>query len=65
MDPAGAWLDAKEIHRHGLDGDEARYHRPSDTVLVRKDDTLVTVISLENAKYSVHAAVAHLRGGQS
>ncbi|WP_435145948.1 hypothetical protein [Halobaculum sp. P14] len=64
LDPHGAWLEATPVRRHGLDGDEVRYHDPSSTVLIRKDDTLVTVISLDDATYSVHASVQHLRGEQ-
>ncbi|WP_134671736.1 hypothetical protein [Halorussus marinus] len=65
MNPVDAWADATEIFGHGLDGDEVRYHEHSETVLVRKDDTLVTVIDATTAKRSVRHAIHHFGGGSA
>jgi len=67
MDPLVAWRspDAQLLRNHDLDGDEVRYHEPSDAVLVRKDDTLVTVIHAPSAKWRVRAAVRHVGGGEA
>ncbi|MFC6963300.1 hypothetical protein [Halocatena marina] len=59
-DPALAWDDAIEIYGHCLEGDEVRYHALSETVLIRKTDTLVTVIAVTDAKWTVRIAVSHL-----
>jgi hypothetical protein len=57
MAPEDAWADATTIHGHGLEGDEVRYHEHTETVLVRKNDTLVTVIDAPTAKWTVRQAV--------
>jgi hypothetical protein len=63
-DPADAWIEAVEIHGHGLEADDVRHHAPSGTVLVRKNRALVTVIEVDTAKPSVQIAVHHF-GGES
>ncbi len=60
MDPALAWAEATEIRGHGLEGDEVRYHTPSETVIIRKGNTLVTVIAVESAMPTVRTAVTHV-----
>jgi hypothetical protein len=55
--PLEAWHQGERLENHGLDGDEARYHARSGTVLVRKDDTLVTVVDVETAIQPVQDAV--------
>ena len=64
-DPRDAWTDGKTIYGHGLEGDEARYHAPTGTVLVRKDDTLITVIRADTAKPSVQHAIYYFGGEQA
>lgn len=61
LGPAGAWLEAERLEGHGLHGDEARYHRESNTVMVRKDDTLTTVLDGDNLKPSAERAVDEVR----
>lgn len=63
MDLALAWADATEIDGHGLEGDEVRYHALSETVIIRKTNTLVTVIAVEDAILTVRMAVSHVGGG--
>ena len=65
MDPLDAWADATPIYGHGLEGDEVRHHAHTGTVLVRKDDTLVTAIDVEGAKQSVRRAVHYFGGEQA
>lgn len=65
MDPGVAWNEAARIYGHGLHGDEVRYHAFSDTVLVRKSDTLVTVIHAPTAKREVRQAVRHFGGDRA
>ena len=43
-EPAEAWFDAVTLTGHGLDVAEVRYHAASETVLLRKRRTLVTVL---------------------
>lgn len=52
-----AWLDGHPLRDHGLDGDEARYHPQSRTVLVRHENRLVTVLSDTNLKPAVRQAI--------
>lgn len=59
--PRTAWRESLPVPSGGLRGDEVRYHPGTDTALVRKDETLVTVIAVEDAKSSVRGAVRHLR----
>ncbi|MCU4799716.1 hypothetical protein OB920_04965 [Halobacteria archaeon HArc-gm2] len=65
MDPVDAWADATPIYGHGLEGDEVRHHDHTGTVLVRKDDTLVTAIDVEGAKRSIRNAVRVWGGEQA
>lgn len=64
IDPSTAWEYGTEIFGHGLEGDEVRYHELSGTVLVRKDDTITTVIEEATAKPTVRRAVHHFGGGR-
>lgn len=48
-----AWLEAKPFTGGDLTGDEFRYHRETNTVLIRNDDTLTTVISASTARSAV------------
>jgi hypothetical protein len=61
-----AWRESipVPIEDTGLDGDEARYHPDSDTALVRKDDTLTTVIEVESGRPELRYTCRHLRGGR-
>lgn len=43
-----AWEQAKSVP-HSFDADEARYHRGSNAVLLRRGDTIVTVMNEANA----------------
>ena len=63
MTVPNAWADATPLYGHGLEGDEARYHDLSETVLVRKDRHIVTVIHAPTAKLTVRRAVYHFGGG--
>lgn len=56
-----AWEKSHPLRTDALDGDEFRYHEPSDTVIVRKDTDLTTVIEVEGAKRGVVEAVEQLR----
>lgn len=59
--PRVAWFDAQTITAdHGLYADEARYHPDTDTVLIRKDDTLVTVIPVSDSRPRLQQAVRRL-----
>lgn len=42
--PRVAWGQAQPVSLHDVDGDEVRFHQRLALVLVRRDDTLVTVI---------------------
>jgi hypothetical protein len=57
-------MDGQRLPEHGLDGDEVRYHDHSGTVLVRKNETLVTVIDIHGATERLRAAVLGLEGEQ-
>jgi hypothetical protein len=63
--PQIAWHLADTITApHGLDGDEVRYHAPSETVLVRRDGSIVTIIdATDGVKPRLRAALAAVRGG--
>jgi len=62
--PADAWTDGQSIECPVLDGDEFRYHDATETVLVRKETTLVTVIDVHTASSGVREAV-ETAGGES
>lgn len=48
--PRVAWFEGVRLpSTHGLDADEVRYHEPTDTLLLRHEDRLVTVIAREFA----------------
>lgn len=61
---AAGWLEAVSLegHGHGCHGDEARYHRESNTVMVRKDDTITTVMDGRALKESTRRAVERAAG---
>jgi hypothetical protein len=61
-----AWRESipLPVEDTGLDGDEVRYHQPTDTALVRKDDTLTTVIEVESGRPELRHTCRHLRGGR-
>lgn len=61
--PRIAWFDGVELDDHALEGDEVRYHEPSDTLLVRKDSHIVTAIDVEHARLRTRSAVERVRGG--
>jgi len=66
LPPAAAWMAGTTVTCGVLDGDEFRYHPGSETVLVRRDDTLVTVIDPETAiDDRVREAVATVGGDGS
>ena len=64
--PQIAWFQGEEITvQHGLNGDEVRYHAPSETVLVRRNALIVTVIdAVDGAKPRLRGALAAVRGGE-
>jgi len=63
--PQIAWSEGVVITvPHGLDGDEVRYHAASETVLVRRNASIVTVIdAADGAKPRLRGALAAVRGG--
>ena len=64
--PQVAWHQGEQITvPHGLSGDEVRYHAPSETVLVRLDRSIVTVIdAADGVKPRLRGALAAVRGGE-
>ena len=55
--PIVAWNEGQRRSVPGLHGDEMRYHRDTETLLVTKDDVLVTVIAVPTAREDVRRAV--------
>lgn len=64
MSPTEAWQNATPIYGHGLDAHEVRYHGPTETVLLRKNFTLVTVLDAGSARPTVRNAIYHFADGQ-
>lgn len=56
--PMMAWEDSlKVVEGHGFDADEVRYHHETQTVLLRKDIAIVTVIDVPTARRKGRKAV--------
>lgn len=64
--PQVAWHEGVPITvPHGLNGDEVRYHAPSETVLVRQNASIVTIIDAgDGVKPRLRGALAAVRGGE-
>lgn len=62
--PLDAWRDGTQIYGHGLRADEVRYHNPTETVLLRRNHTLVTVLDATTARLSVQNAIRHFGTNQ-
>ena len=62
--PRVAWYDGEPLDVADDKADELRYHKPSETVLARIDDTLTTVMAAPTARPAIRAAVDDL-GGES
>lgn len=58
--PRVAWFNGFGIDCRAIDADEARYHQPTDTVLIRKEGTLVTVLDVADSRAPVQDAVDDL-----
>ncbi|MDS0253234.1 hypothetical protein [Haloarcula argentinensis] len=61
MDPVDAWEHGERLTGHGLDGEEVRYHEHTGTVLIRRDQTLVTVMDEQDLNTVTWMAVQHRR----
>lgn len=55
--PLVAWNAAERRDIDGLHGDEIRYHRETETLLIQKDSVLVTVVDVSTARPSIQASV--------
>jgi len=60
--PIVAWNEAERREVRDLNGDEIRYHRPSETLLVRKAGVLVTVVDAPTARRQIRQDVYGQRG---
>lgn len=60
--PIVAWNEAERRNIRGVHGDETRYHRESETILVRKARVLVTVVDAEDARPEVRQDLYGQRG---
>lgn len=58
--PIVAWIEGEPVTGHDLDADEVRYHPESGTVLLRRDEALVTVLDIATARPPVRRAVCRL-----
>lgn len=61
LDPVLAWYAAVELKESAFDADEVRYHRRSETVLVRCDTTIVTVVDATDVRQATRAAIDAVR----
>jgi hypothetical protein len=65
--PRCGWLTAQRINDHELDADEVRYHDEAEVLLLAKESTLVTVLSVDESAGSectVCQTSAGQRGGR-
>lgn len=60
--PIVAWNRAERRDVRDLNGDEIRYHRASETLLVRKGRVLVTVVDAPTARRQIRQDVYGQRG---
>ena len=60
--PIVAWNRAERRDVRDLNGDEIRYHRASETLLVRKGAVLVTVVDAPTARRQICQDVYGQRG---
>jgi len=65
LDPRVAWLDGTVIEESDLTGDEVRYDAGSGTCLVRKGDTITTVVDADTASPGTKQAIDDAIGGAS
>jgi len=63
--PLVAWARGETVSGTALEGDEVRFHRETDTCIVRKNQALVTVVDASNATRETRQAVAAIDGGGS
>lgn len=59
-----AWYAGVELTVSGFDADEVRYHQRSETLLVRRDVTIVTVIDATDVCRDTRAAIDAVREKQ-
>jgi len=55
--PVVAWTQGEPCSPPTLEADEVRYHRPTDTLLLKKEGVLVTVIDVQTARPAIRSAV--------
>jgi len=65
VEPLTAWAEGTRIPGTGLDADEVRYHERTETVLLRRNNTLVTVLDATTANPAVRNAIYHFGRGQA
>lgn len=65
LDIRVAWLDAIELDDSDVNGDEVRYHANSETCLVRKNDSIITVLDADNVRPKTERAISAAIGGES
>lgn len=57
VDPLLAWTAGVTLPESAFDADEVRYHRRSETVLVRQDTTIVTVVDATDVRPATQAGI--------
>lgn len=57
LDPLLAWAAAVELPESAFDADEVRYHRRSETLLVRRDTMIVTVVDATDVRPTTRAGI--------
>lgn len=56
--PITLWIVGQKVEEpHGMDAEEVRYDEQSEAVVLRKNNTLVTVISTKTAKTRLKKAI--------
>lgn len=61
LDPTLAWAAAVKLPESAFDAEEVRYHRRSETLLVRRDTTIVTVVDATDVRPATRDGLAALR----
>lgn len=55
--PIVAWNEGDRTNVRTIEGDELRYHRDTETILVRKEQVLVTVIDAATARPAIQRSI--------